>query len=153
MHGKNPPTSWPLTQGTFHKSGPARGAPESHQLRPLRVWVCEGSPGSMGIPATVLSPPGLCLSPTRSLSPSLRASSTPLELAAAGPKNGLGPSLSDLRDPEGRKLRLVAWEEMSHGLYLHFPAQIFPKHQAFLFPLELLKKTPTCSNPGKRKRD
>ena len=30
---------------------------------------------------------------------------------------------------------------MPHGLCLHFPAQIFPKHKAFLFPLELLRNT------------
>lgn len=58
----------------------------------MRVWVCEGSPGGTGR-WPQLCPPGLFLPrPLQGLPPFLRASLTPLEQAAAGPK--MGPELS-----------------------------------------------------------
>lgn len=55
------------------------------------------------------------------------------------------------RDPMGQKLRLVVWEECPMASVCTFQLKSFQNIKHSFSPWSYLK-TPTCSNPGKRKR-
>lgn len=60
-------------------------------------------------------------------------------LGAGKPWPGDMIGMSPSKTLGAKKPRLVVWLRVSHGLSLHFPAQILPKHPTFLFTLELVR--------------
>jgi len=118
-----------------------QGAPSPGKpLHPsLHVCGCEGSPGTAGRLAIAPSSRSL---PTPTPA---RDSALPQE-QASHPWSGQQQASRRDRNrviprPRVAEVEVGCLGRMPHGLCLHFPAQIFPKHKAFLFPLELLRNT------------
>lgn len=89
-----------------------------------------------------------------SYSPTFRVLTLPLgkrhtvEEASSRP----GDATKCLKDPGGQEAEAGCVVRTPHCLCLHFPARIFPKHQAFLFPLEPLRNTHTLQSWEKEAR-
>lgn len=132
----------PAHQMASHSGHIPQGLPSPMSTRfpPATTPVSgEGLPGGAGRPAR-LCPSSSLLTPTpaRGLTPFPRATVTPLEQQQQAPNWEWNQVLPR---PRGSEAEAGCLGRMPHGLCLHFPAQIFPKHQAFLFPLELLRNT------------
>ena len=118
-----------------------QGAPSPGKpLHPsLHVCGCEGSPGTAGRLAVAPSSRSLPTpTPTRDSALSQEQASHPWsgqQQASGWDRNQVIPR------PRVAEVEVGCLRRMPHGLCLHFPAQIFPKHKAFLFPLELLRNT------------